>query len=220
MIRPIRGRCAVVRARLPLFVGDDLPPDVAHELRLHLRDCAACRGLASSQLQAARALHRLGLATELPGVDEPFFVALHGDIMAAVAGAGGSARAAGRARAIGRRAALALAAAVLFALGLGLAGAFVGGEGRGLVGRAPVHIPTEAGGGTKNGAAPVVWTQGRLQPLGQEVDLDSTGLGLRQQLRTLEREFILPAAWRVPEAAPPATLPRAAVPDDGKPRSH
>lgn len=75
--------CDFTRQRLPWFAGEELPSDELRQVRGHLRDCPTCRGLASSFLQARRALQGAGAALS-PTANPPFFADLRAGILARV----------------------------------------------------------------------------------------------------------------------------------------
>jgi anti-sigma factor RsiW len=61
--------CAVVRSRLPALVYDDLPADVADEVRRHLASCASCAKKHAEVAQVRRRLDAVpvpAVAVDLP----------------------------------------------------------------------------------------------------------------------------------------------------------
>ena len=76
--------CEQVRGQLTWFVGGELDRDRAQAVAAHLARCLTCRLDAASLQQAGKLLAGAGAAmrgeSELPGVDESWFEAMHTEI--------------------------------------------------------------------------------------------------------------------------------------------
>jgi hypothetical protein len=203
--------CAKILGLLPCFIGDDLDLEAAANVRLHLRDCVACRREAGALQQSTKALRALQDAGA-EGVDEAAFAAMHESILLAVdrdaaAPVGGMSQrlvawqfSRGQSvRRMAQRWLLSAAAAVgLFAIGWQLVR---GGEDSSLLERPGLAVSFDHGGPAKA----VPWSGGghvQLRQLGDEsgvhpADGDSAGgafgAGMmgRWRLRTLEDEEFL-----------------------------
>lgn len=89
--------CSAVLELLPWFVGDDLDATRAEVVRVHLRDCSACRLEAAALQQATKALQGVretmesaplgaafGGSKAMRVAEEPMFAAMHASIVQAV----------------------------------------------------------------------------------------------------------------------------------------
>jgi len=203
--------CAKILGLLPCFIGDDLDLETAASVRLHLRDCVACRreaGALQQSTKALRAMQDVGVEE----VDEAAFAAMHESILlavdrdAAVPVGGLSQRLLAwqsvrwqSVRGLAPRWLVSAAAAVsLFAIGWQLVR---GGEDSSLLERPGLAVSFDHGGPAKA----VPWSGGghvQLRQLGDESGVDpvdgdpaASGFGAgmmgRWRLRTLEDEEFL-----------------------------
>jgi Putative zinc-finger len=170
------GSCRWAKKRLHAFAGGDLPARAAARLRLHLRECQACRGEASGWLQARKALVDGALCGLPASVDEAFFDRLHRQVLAEVAAESERSEVARvRTPAWWR-----LAAAAVLLIGAGWWSVQLLAPDNDLR-----HRPALPAGGSQSFAGP------GLRPLAEqewstETDSDGQGLMGRIKLRTLE----------------------------------
>jgi anti-sigma factor RsiW len=193
--------CDRVRANLAWFVGGDLDAVNAEAVRAHLFTCVACRNEAAALHRSSAALAATReRASEVAGVDDAMFTAMHAEILARVDAAEAAAAGAGPLTVAPRLRTLWLGAAALALVGAGFWWGQLQGEGsvweRPAMATPAVHEAPKAvpWSGPR---APMRWLGNDSEDRGPELDAEASGLRAREELRSLvDDSLVLPRPRR------------------------